>query len=886
MALNQAPLQPFVSPGSIALFGASPDPHSLGHGLLKNLLDSGHAGALHLISNRHTTINGIACHASLDSVGAPVTLALIATPAETIAEIIENCEQSGVQAAIIYSTIADDATAQSTRLRAVIDRGRLRILGPRAFGCILPHSHLNLTPFAHPAPRGDLALVSQSTALCTHVLDWRHGDEFGYSAVFAPGTSSDIELPEILDHLARDPNTRSILLYIERLRDTRRFLSAARAAASIKPVIAIKAGRQPAAARLASMHRDAPAGRDDAFDAALRRAGVLRVNTIGEMFSAARALTTPKMPRGDRLAIVCNGAGPAVLAADQAGACNVELAALAPATITRIGQSRPVSACFGSTVDLLFDATPADFSMAIEACAADPGVDGVLVVFAPTTYADPLGVAHACIGVAQQADKPVLACWLGERQTEGAHAEFARARVPIFRTPENAITAFAFMTTWVRNQGLLRETPPALSGYSEPDTATANQIIDEALASCRDRLTLPEAKAVLAAFHIPVTPTRLARTPAEASAIADELGYPLTIKTAAVPGAHAASVQTRQHLRSAPELILALRELTARNGGGGAVHIEPQVNKVGGRALSISIRPDDLLGPVITLSEAGIASEIYDARAIALPPLNPRLVNEMLAVPHVARLLGPLQGRPAVALAHLGDILLRISELAAELPSVRALDIGSAIADEYGAVVVDVDIEVRPLLPEHERYRHMAICPYPTRLARDVTLKDGSTCLIRPIRPEDGELVQTFVRGLSARSKHYRYFSTLRELPRYELAHITQIDYGRELTLVATILRDGQTVMTGEAHYSTLMDDQTCEFAVVIADEQAGKGLATQLMRGLMDAAREQGLRTIRGLVMADNEPMLALMESLDFMVYLTDDEAMIEVSRALDDPI
>lgn len=882
MALHQAPLQPFVSPDSIVLFGASPDPRSLGYGLVRNLLDNGYAGALHLISNRHTNINGINCHASLDTIGSSITLALIATPANTIANIVEACEQRGVRAAIIYSALSDDSPELSSRLRTVTDRGKLRILGPRAFGCILPHSGLNLTPFVRPVPRGNLALVAQSAALCAHVLDWRHSGEFGYSAVFAPGASSDIELPEILDHLARDTNTDSILLYIEGLHDARRFLSAARAAASIKPVIAIKAGRAPTSAALATAHCDTPAGRDDAFDAALRRAGVLRVNTIGDMFSAARALTTPKMPRGNRLAIVCNGGGPAVIAADQAGLCGVTLATLGPVTRTRIKQSRQVATYTDSTIDLLFNASPADFGMAIEACVDDSDVDGVLVIFAPTTYADPLDVAHACISVAQQAKKPVLACWLGEQQTQGAHAQFARSRVPVFRTPENAVTAFAFMATWVRNQELLRETPPALSGYTEPDTCAANKIIDDALRACRDRLTLPEAKAVLTAFHIAVTPTRIAHTPAEASTIADELGYPLTVKAVAAPTANSAPVQIRQHLRSAPELILALRELTGQKGASGAVHIEPQVVKSGGRALSIAIRPDRLLGPVITLSEAGIAPEIYDARAIALPPLNPRLVDEMLAVPHVARLLGPLQDKPAVALAPLRNILLRISELASELPSVQALEIGTLVADADGTVVADVSIEVRPLLREHERHRHMAICPYPARLARDITLKDGSTCLIRPIRPEDGELMQTFVRDLSVRSKRFRYFSTLQELPRYELALITQIDYGRELTLVATLLHDGQTVMIGEAHYSTLIDGQTCEFAVVIADDQAGKGLGTQLMRGLMDAAREQGLLSIRGLVMADNEPMLALMESLDFIVYLTDDESEVEVARNL----
>lgn len=822
MRIAHTPLAALAEPAAIALFGASPDPDSLGNGLLRNLAEGGFDGTLHLISDRHTRIGDRECHRSLDTVPGQIPLALVATPAASVPELLEACEARGVLVAVIYCAglRPESAPEAAARLAAIVARGRLRLFGPRAFGCILPHAALNLTPIARPVPAGNLALVAQSTALCAHVLDWNLNDEFGFSAVFAPGETIDLDLPEILDHLARDPKTESILLYLETLRDARRFLSAARAAASVKPVIALRAGRGAAARQIAERHGGVAAGRDDAFDAALRRVGVLRVSTIGELFSAARALTTPRKPQGNRLAIVCNGLGPAVIAADQAEVCAIALAEPGTATLERLQGIEPRTTArnpaSANPVDLLFDATPRQYSEAIATALDDPGTDGALAIFAPTTYADPLAVAQALIAVTGQATKPVLACWLGERDTGQARTALAQARVPVFRTPENAVTAFAFMATWRRNQALVLETPAALGEYSAAEVGTARSILDAALAQGRETLSQDEAMAVLDAFHIPAGTARAAG-PTE-------------------------------------------------------------------RELSLSIRPDPTFGPVLTLSEAGLAPYIYDARSVALPPLNARLVEEMLDVPHVARLLGPLPGRAAVARGPLGEVLLRLSELASELPGVRALEIRTLIAGSERALATDVAITIRPCEAPHARYGHMAIFPWPSTLVASWALKDASRCTIRPIRPEDAANLQNFVRGLSEASKRYRYFSSLSELSRHELARATRIDYARELTLIATRETADGPEMIGEAHYATLPDGRTCEFAVVIADALAGKGLGSRLMRSLMQAARDQGLETIRGEVMANNEPMLALMESLDFMVYLTDDESMVEVSRTLDD--
>ena len=879
MSLARTPLQPFLSPKGIAIFGASPDAGTLGNGLLRNLLASQLSGKLHFVSPKYHDIAGQPCHASLAEITASLSLALIATPAATVPGIIEACGKRGIRSAVIFSNGLRPDTLAGMQLRTAARHHKVRLFGPDALGYILPHAGLNLTPITQIVPAGNLALVSQSAAICANILDWNHNEEFGFSAIFAPGESDDLELPEILDYLANDPRTESILLYLEGLRNARGFLSAVRAAASIKPVIAVKAGQGMNSARIAEAHSGARVDRDDAFDAALRRAGVLRVRAIGDMFSAARALTTPRRPLGNRLAIVTNGGGPAVMALDQAEELNIALAQLAPATQENLAGMIPDSWSPGNPVDVMFDASPERFVASITACLDDPGVDGVLAILTPNTYVDPLAVAQATIAAAEKADKPVLTCWLGELQARGARAAFAKARFPTFRTPENAVAAFAFMVNWVHNQALMLETPPALSSYTSPDIPAARDIIEHALAEGRVTLTLPEAKAVLSCFQIPVSETLLATTPTEAITVANHLGYPLAMRALSAPGSPVRSAAYRQQLRSAPEVALAFRELGAAGHG---VLLEPQVYKPEGRWLAINVRQDRLFGPVISLSESGIAPVIYNARSVALPPLNTRLINVMLRVPHVARLLGPLPGKPAVAEGPLHDILLRISEMASELPWLRSVEIGSLIADSHSAIAVDAGIEIQPLHGTGERYGHMAISPYPAQLESAIQLKDGSHCLLRPIRPEDTAALQDFVRSLSARSKRLRFFSALSELPRQQLARYAQIDYGRDMVIIATREQEGRPVILGEARYSILMDGKSCDFAVVTADDMAGKGLGGHLMRQLIEAAHQQGLAVIRGQVLADNEPMLGLMEGLDFRVALTDDETLVEVSREL----
>lgn len=862
MFTHENPLLPLVKPAKVAVFGSGPAAQSL----LRNLAAGSLAGKIHYLGGDAITLNGVSCHAGLEEIPGLIPLAAITSPAAELREILAACARKGARAAIVYSPDVEPAQIKAIS-SAALQLG-IRLFGPKALGYVLPHAQINFSAMDQPVPGGNLALVSQSSSVCANILDWSHNDEFGFSAIFGPGLSSDLELPEILDYLATDLKTESILLYLEGLHDARRFLSAVRSAAMVKPVIALKGGRYPASVTAAAAHSGALADRDDAFDAALRRAGVLRVHSVGDMFSAARALSTPKKPRGNRLAIVANGGAASVMALDQVAENGVMAASLADATLKRLQPLALAHWSVGNPIDLGFDASPDNWIAAVSACADDPGVDGVLAILTPNSAADPLDYARLAIGALSGAEKPVLACLLGEVRSRAARAAFARARFPTFRTPENAVAAFAFMMNWVRNQALMLETPAALSSYIAPNTAQAQAIIETHLQGSGRMLSLPDAKSVLAAFRIPITPSECAKTPTEAVAVANRLGYPVAIKTGGSGG-------KRLALRSAAEVALAFRQLDPD--AGASVYLEPHIDRPQGRWLRISIRTDSVFGPVIALSEAGIAQEIYDARSIALPPLNPRLVGDMIGVPHVARLLGAIRNMPPVALAPLQEVLLRVSEMASELPWLHALDI-TLEADQNGVVAVDAHAEVRPLAANQDRYGHMAIYPYPSQLVGDWTLKDGSTCSIRPIRPDDATLFQDFVRNLTAQSRHLRFFSSMRELPRSSLARFVQLDFGRELALVATAQRDGAQEFLGEANYSCLPGGRSCEFAVVIADSMAGLGLASRLMRCLIAAARAAGIGVMRGQVLADNEAMLGLMEALGFVVSLTDEENIVEV--------
>ena len=801
-------------------------------------------------------------------------LALIAVPAAQCAAALEVAGRMRCRAALVLTGGIDAPTC--IQLHQIARQHGVNLLGPNSLGLQRPAIHFNASTLGPLAAPGPLALVSQSGALTSAMLDWARQNGVGFSAVVSLGPNTALELPQVLDYLTSDASTQSILVYMEGIRNSRRFMSALRAAAYVKPVVVMKAGRQPAGSKVALTHSAAIVGADDVFDAALRRAGVVRVRQFTQLFSAAQCLASRFRPVGERLALITNGGGPAVLAADWAGTLGLQVAGVN---------------------DLGEDADGAAYVAALAAAVADRHTDGVLLIHAPKAGVDTDAIAQAVAAVFSPASKPVLGCWMGEARARPARELLAAKHMPVFRTPEAAVDAFHSIASFYRNQQLLQQTPPPMGDGAQPDTEGARLLIEGVLAERRQVLTEMESKALLAAFHIPVTRTMLARSANEAMLIASQLGYPVALKVDSPDITHKSDVQgVVLNVHNATQVrdryhemlqAVALAQPGARIQG---VTVQPMASrptgKGRGREVLVGLTTDEAFGPVITFGAGGTMVELIADRSMELPPLNQFLAQRLIARARVAEMLGPWRGAAPVNHAALEAVLLRVSEMVCALPQLREMDINPVIVDEHGAVAVDARIVVSDTaqggagaaigtnLPGS--FSHLAIVPYPTGQDREWPLKGGGIYTIRAIHPDDAQMLQALVRGLSPESRYFRFASTLPELPLRMLARFTLIDYDREMALVAVVKEaqpdaNGQLVererIVGVSRIVTNPDGTSCEFALLVGDDYAGRGLGTRLMLSIIEAARRMGLAEVMGLILTNNAPMLKLMASLGFHV-------------------
>ena len=881
-------LNRLFNPRSVAVFGASPT-RSPGGIVFRNLTECGFRGEAFAINPKYKEVGGRPCFPSLEEVGQPVDLAVIATPAKTVPGLIRSCGERGVRAAIVLSAgfgEGDGAGAGLTRaLLAEARRSDVRVLGPNCLGLVNPHIDLNATFSTNSAEPGSLALVSQSGALCTAILDWAEERHIGFSSVVSLGNADDVGLGDVLDYLAIDPRTKSILLYIEGVRHSRRFMSGLRAAARMKPVVVVKAGRHPQGSRAAISHTAALVGGDDAFDAALRRAGVVRAITIEQLFAAAQLLSTHPRAAGNRLAIVTNAGGPGVLATDRTADLKLRVAELSEATLARLDESLPAQWPRSNPVDIIGDAPPERYRAALSACLEDRGVDGVLVMLSPQAMTDPKAAAQAVIEVAQGQSKPVLACWMGGRQVSEGRALLDAAKIPSFPSPETAVEAFAYLANYHENQKMLLEVPGPLSDRSRPDIEGARLIIEEALRSGRTTLSTTESKALLTAFHIPVVPAIRARTAGEALVAGEQVGFPIAMKIDSPDVTHKSDVGgVRLGIASATEIRGAFVEMMDRvravqpDAEVDGVTVERMARSSTARELLVGVARDPAFGPVIGFGAGGTAVEITGDRAVALPPLNRFIARDLMRRTRVSALLGKFRELPAAHSEEIEKVLLRVSEMVCELPQIRELDINPLLADERGVLAVDARVVVEHPKVTLQRYAHMAIHPYPTGLETQTQLADGRTIVIRPIRPEDADIEQNFIRRLSSESKYFRFMRSLAELTPEMLIRFTQIDYDREMAFIATTEEDGEEIEIGVVRYVIEAGAESCEFALVVADEWQRKGIGSGLMKTLMGVARDRGLRTMRGEVLQRNAPMLRLMKSLGFTSHAALDDPSIEI--------
>ncbi|CAE6501946.1 Acetyltransferase [Nitrosomonas nitrosa] len=886
--MNRHYLSPLFSPKSVAVIGASSRIDSVGEIVYKNMLGSGFQGRLYAVNPNHNEIQGQRAYASIEQIDESVDLAVIITRAATVPDIIESCGKRGVRFALVLSAGFREIGPQGVALeRAVIEnaqRYNMRLIGPNCLGILCPRVGLNATFSKGGAKAGGLALVSQSGAFCTAIMDWARPNDIGFSSIISMGTAAGMDFGEILDYLASDLHTESILLYIEGVQRARGFMSALRAAARIKPIFVVKAGRHEAGSKAAFSHTGALVGADDVFDAALQRAGVVRVNTIVQLFSAAQALSTNFRPSGNRLAIVTNGGGPGVMASDRAVDLGVALATLSEQTLSDLNAGLPATWSHGNPLDIIGDATADRYRHAVTHCLQDEGVDGALVILTPQAMTRPSEVARTVIEVAAKFDKPLIACWMGEAQVAESRQAFNQAKIPNFRTPEPAVEVFSFISAYYQNQKLLMQTPGPISRYSSPDVEGARLLIEGALAEHRKTLNEMESKAILAAFHIPIAKTMVARSPNEALLLAEELGLPVAMKINSPDISHKSdaggirlNLGNAQAVRSAYHEIIQSIQKNSPNARIDGVVVEPMIIKPNGRELMVGVTSDPVFGPVITFGAGGVLVEVLGDRAVALPPLNRFLVKDMIQRTRIAKLLTVFRNLPPIHMVALESVLMRVSEMVCELPWIKEMDINPLIVDENGACAVDARMVVNYLPPSVDRYAHMAIHPYPVHLITHWQMPDGTDLTIRPIRPEDAEIEQAFVRNLSAESKYFRFMDTLQELSQPMLVRFTQIDYDREMALIAVLEEDGHEKELGVCRYVASHDGQTCEFALVVADEWQKKGIGNKLMNCLFDAARARGIKLMQGEVLATNRSMLELVRRLGFEVSTSEEDASIK---------
>lgn len=878
------------APRSIALIGASNKPGSVGAVLARNLLESGFAGPVFPVNPHEHAIRSTLNYTSIGALPQAPDLAVIATPPHTVPGIVTELGARGTRGCVVITAgLGEGGHAGGQALcQQMLDAAKphlMRIIGPNCLGMIAPHAGINAS-FAHLSPRaGDIAFVSQSGAIATAVMDWADGRGIGFSHVVSLGSMSDVDFGDMLDYLATDRTTRSILLYVEAITHARKFMSAARRVARIKPVVVVKAGRSQAGAKAALSHTGALAGSDAVYAAAFRRAGLLRVDTMDELFQAVATLSTGLKLRGERLTVLTNGGGIGVLAADALARHGGELAPLSDALLDRLDAMLPAAWSRGNPVDILGDAPGRRYADALAALLEEPDCDGLLVMNCPTAVADSMDAARAVVDrIGERSQLPVLTCWLGHHAALEARALFASARIPSYETPEQAVRAFSHLAGHRRNQILLMETPPALPDAATIDRAGAEAILKNVLDDGREVLTEAEAKGFLAACGVPTVPTVTVATPAEAARAALEIGEPVALKILSRDITHksdAGGVALNlgaATVEAAAEDMLRRVAQTAPHARIDGFTVQPMIRRKAAHEILVGLAEDAVFGPVILFGEGGTATEVISDRALGLPPLNPILARDMVSRTRIARRLGGYRDRPPADMDAIVRTLIQISEIACAFDCVRELDINPLVADAQGVIALDARVVVRP--HSGAPASRLAIRPYPVELESHVTLNDGTRLPLRPIRPEDEGRIVAMLERSPPEDVRMRFFAPIKAFTHDFAAPLTQIDYDREMALVALT---GASDVAGVVRLACDPNNETGEYGIMVRGDMKGKGLGNGLMRAIIAYARKRGLKRMIGEVLHENVAMLNVARDLGFAIGGAEPAGSVTVTLELD---
>jgi acetyltransferase len=886
------PLDAIFTPHSVAVVGASDRPGSIGRAVLWSLVSSPFGGTVYPVSDKRTSVLGIKAYRSVEEIPETVDLAVIVTPADSVPGVIGQCIAAGVRGAIVISAGFKEHGEHGKELeRQILDQLRdssLRLIGPNCLGVMNPVSGLNATFASNSMARaGNVAFISQSGALCTAILDWAQQEMVGFSAFVSIGSMLDVDWGDLIDYLGNDSRTHSIVMYMESVGDARSFLSAAREVSLNKPIIVIKAGRSEAAAHAAASHTGALAGSDEVLEAAFRRCGVLRVNTIADLFYMAEALSKQPRPKGPRLAVVTNAGGPGVLAADSIISAGGELAEISAATMDQLNQLLPPHWSRSNPVDILGDALPDKYAKVMEIVAADTSNDGLLAINCPQGMSHPTLTAERLIPFAKGLGKPVLACWMGGAEMTAGIELMNRAGIPTFPYPDTASRIFYYMWRYSYLLRGLYETPVLPHGAEGPDRARAEAIVQAVRQSGRTLLTEPESKELLACYGVPTAPTLEAHSAEEAVAKAEELGFPVVVKLLSYTITHKTEVEgVKLNLSSVAAVRNAWSDIEASvREKAGAEHflgvtVQPFF-RAEGYELILGSTTDAQFGPVLLFGTGGQLVEVFRDRALSLPPLNTTLARRFMEQTKIFQALQGIRGRKAIDLGALQELLVRFSQLVVEQRWIKEIDINPLLASPDRLTALDARVIVYPKEVTQEQLPRLAIRPYPKQYVRPGKMKNGKDILVRPIRPEDEPLLIKLHQALSERTVYLRYFQPLKLSQRTaheRLTRICFIDYDREMALVVEHKKeDGNPEIIAIGRLSRVRGRDDAEMAVLVDDRFQHLGLGTELYQRLIEVARDEHMTSVVSTILSENHEMQAICRKLGFRLEANMEDGTIE---------
>ncbi len=884
------PIKSIFAPTNVAVIGATEKEGSVGRTILWNLISSPFGGAVFPINPKRSSLLGIKAYPTIKDVPDPVDLAVIVTPAPSIPGIIGECIEAGVKGAIIISAGFKEVGAEGVKLeQQILEQARksgMRIVGPNCLGVMNPISGLNATFAAGMAHKGNVAFISQSGALCTAVLDWSFKANVGFSAFVSIGSMLDVDWGDLIYYLGDDPHTESIVIYMESIGDARSFLSAAREIALTKPIIVIKPGRTEGAARAAASHTGSLTGSDEVLEAAFRRAGVLRVDSISDVFSMADVLGKQPRPKGPRLTILTNAGGPGVLATDKLLTTGGELAEVSTATMQKLNEFLPTAWSHNNPIDVIGDASPERYAKALEVAADDPNSDGLLVILTPQAMTDPTATAEALKDYARTFDKPILASWSGGLEVAPGEAILNKAGIPTFEYPDDAARAFTYMWQLTSNLKTLYETPILPDGQGV-DRQKADEIIQHGRASGRELLTEAESKDLLSAYGIPTTPTLVATSSLQAGRVATKLGFPVVVKLHSETITHKTDVGgVKLNLQDASAVEAAFEEIKASvTEKAGARHflgvtVQPMV-RVEGYELILGSSIDPQFGPVLLFGSGGQLVEVFKDRSLALPPLNTTLARRMIERTKIYTALKGVRGRKAVDMEALEKLLVRFSQLVVEQRWIKELDINPLVASADTLMALDARVVLHSPNTLETALPRLAVRPYPNKYVAPWQMRDGRQVVIRPIRPEDEPLMRHFHETLSDHSVYLRFLSPMllsERVTHERLLRVCHCDYAREMALVVDY--QGEILAVGRLSRFRGEDDEA-RLNILVSDHDQGQGLGLELARRLIEIAKSEKIQRIVAVISPENETMQTICRKLKFSIHALPETGMIEARIA-----